>query len=88
MNYLAPLRFEGGAQYSGIWQLHHALSLIQEPGQEQNRRSCPFLKRRLRAAIAHCGLDVLPTGEKLGMVIPGTPGTCSQAREFEKVKIQ
>ena len=88
MDYLdSALRFEGGSSNTpGIWQLHHALSLIQELGREQIEDHVLSLERRLRAAIAHCGLDVLPAGEKpSGMVIAWYPKErCSQAEEILK----
>ena len=88
MDYLdSALRFEGGSSNTpGIWQLHHALSLIQELGGEQIEDHILSLERRLRAAIAHCGLDVLPAGEKpSGMVIAWYPRErCSQAEEILK----
>lgn len=88
MDYLdSALRFEGGSSNTpGIWQLHHALSLIQELGREQIEDHVLSLERRLRADLAGCGLDVLPAGEKpSGMVIAWYPKErCSQAEEILK----
>ena len=68
-------RFEGGSSNTtGIWLLHHSLSLQEELGKENIEAHVLALEKHLRAQLTGCGLDVLPVGDlPSGMVVAWYP---------------
>jgi len=68
-------RFGGGSSNTtGIWLLHHSLSLQEEAGRENIEKHVLSLERYLRAQLKDCPLDVLPSGDlPSGMVLAWYP---------------
>ena len=76
-------RFEGGSSNTtGIWLLHHSLSLEEELGKENIEDHVLSLEKLLRERIVGCGLDVLPSSDlPSGMVVAWYPAKHYEAAE-------